>query len=147
LNGVFILNKGALDTDEPPIFPLVYPLILVSWLSSFLSNIIGIVVRTDLPTSTLFSSSHMDGNAYLLETTQIGRIARPTVAPIVDSFQTLFLILFPLLNKNHNLAYSQLKATVPRFAYYRRLDDQAFDLRMRLFWPFWPNILSHAGDM
>jgi hypothetical protein len=69
------------------------------------------------------------------------------VAPIVDFFQAFLLILFPLFNKNRYLAYSQLKATVPRFAYYRRLDDQAFDLRMRLFWPFWPNIPSLAGDM
>jgi hypothetical protein len=82
--------------------------------------------------NVILSFSHGD-NEYLLETTQIGGIARPTVAPIIYSFQAFSLILFPLLNKNHNLVYSQLKATVPRFAYYRRLDDQAFDLRKRLF--------------
>jgi hypothetical protein len=53
----------------------------------------------------ILSFSHGD-NAYLLETTQIEGIARPTGAPIVDSFQAFSLILFHSLNKNYNLAYS-----------------------------------------
>jgi hypothetical protein len=95
LNGVFILNTRALDVDVP-----LCILIGVTARSSFVT--LSILVKfhwhrranrsTDF--NVILSFSHGD-NAYLLETTQIGGIARPTVAPIIGYFQAFSLILFP----------------------------------------------------